>query len=262
VFSNANLTRKDRKKLKKVPSGNKCGHSPNAPRFFSAPEKHAKRPEILRRAQIALREYYAKPSATLPGLNRISLPEREYRGQRRREYRPSGRRQRSERREACIDILACILHYTDLVTLRVAIPQADGSTAGLTMPYLATLSGLGERRAERAIRDLKAAGIITVHPICEKLKDSTYKGLAAIRTVSKHLFTVLGFHDWLKHEQRKAQERRLSKLEKKRRKALANVQMGINAANLNTPERTGQMTSAADHIASMRAALKRRPPPA
>jgi hypothetical protein len=226
--------------------GNFCGHSPDAPRFFSAPEKHAKRPEILRRAQVAIQGYFRKPTENLPLLNAANQSERQ---------------QRSERREACIDILACILHYTDLVTLRVAIPQADGSTAGLTMPYLATLSGLGERRAERAIRDLKTAGIITVHPICEKLTDGTYKGLAAIRTVSKHLFTVLGLHDWLKHEQRKAQERRLSKMEKKRRKALANVQMGINAANLNTPERTGYMASAAEHIASLKASLKRRPPP-
>jgi hypothetical protein len=226
--------------------GNKCGHSPDAPRFFSAPEKHAKRPEILRRAIVAIQDYFRRPEI-LPLLNAANQSERQ---------------QRSERREACIDILACILHYTDLVTLRVAIPQSDGSTAGLTMPYLAALSGLGERRAERAIRDLKKAGIITVHPICEKLADGTYKGLGAIRTVSKHLFTVLGFHDWLRHEQRKATERRIQKEEKKRRKALANVQMGINAANLNTPERTGHMASAAEHIASMKAALKRRPPPA
>ncbi|MDI1293892.1 MAG: replication protein RepA [Methylobacter sp.] len=228
-------------------SGNKCGHQPDAPRYFIPPEKHAKRPEILRRVQVAIQEYFKNPNI-LPLLNAANC---------------SDRQQRSERREACVDILACILHYTDLVTLRVAIPQADGSTAGLTMPYLATLSGLGERRAERAIHDLKAAGIITVHPICVKLTDTAYKGLAAIRTVSKHLFTVLGFHDWLKHEQRKAQERRMSKIEKKRRKALANVQMGINAANLNTPERerTGHMASAAEHIASIKAGLKRRPPP-
>jgi len=226
-------------------NGNKCGHSPDSPRFFSAPEKHAKGPEILRRAQIAIQDYFRRPEI-LPLLNAANKSERQ---------------QRSERREACISILSCILHYTDLVTLRVAIPQTDGSTAGLTMPYLAKLSGLGERRAERAVRDLKSAGIITVHPICEKISDTVYKGYAAIRTVSRHLFTVLGFHDWLRHEQRKAQERRLSKMEKKRRKALANVQMGINAANLNVPDRTGKMASASEHIAAMKAALKRRPPP-
>jgi hypothetical protein len=226
-------------------SGNKCGHRPDAPRFFSPPEKHANRPEILRRTQIAIQEYYRKPG-TLPLLNAAN---------------GSTRQQRSERREACIDLLCCIMHFTDLVTLRVAIPQ-DNAAMGFTMPYLAKLSGLGERRAERAIHDLKAAGIITVHPICVKLADTAYKGLAAIRTVSHHLFAALGFGDWLKHERRKATERKLQRSEKKRRKELANVQMSINAAKPKATapvKRTGSMSSVADHLANIRAIFK--PPP-
>lgn len=226
--------------------GNKCGHQTDAPRFFAPPEKHAKRPEILRRIQLAIQNYYRKPG-TLPLLNAAN---------------GSNRQQRSERREACIDLLGCILHYTDLITLRVAIPQANGSTAGLTMPYLANLSGLSERRAERAIHDLKAAGIITVHPICIKLTDTIYKGMAAIRAVSTHLFTALGFADWLAHERRKAKERKIQKGEKKRRKELAHIQMAVNAAKPRTTgneTRTGTMSSVSDHIAAMKAILK--PPP-
>lgn len=234
-------------RLNGTSTGNKCGHRPDAPRYFVPPEKHAKRPEILRRTQTAVREYYRKPNDTLPLLNAVN---------------ESDRQQRSERREACIDLLECILHFTDLVTLRVAIPQTNGSTAGLTMPYLASLSGLGERRAERAIHDLKAAGIITVHPICKKLEDATYKGFAAIRAVSRHLFTRLGFGDWLKHEQRKATERRLQREEKKRRKEMANIQMAITAAKPKATDpvkRTGSMTSVADHLANIRSIFK--PPP-
>lgn len=234
MSSNVNLT------------GNKCGHQTDEPRFFAPPEKHAKRPEILRRIQLAIQNYYRKPG-TLPLLNAAN---------------GSTRQQRSERREACIDLLGCILHYTDLITLRVAIPQANGSTAGLTMPYLANLSGLSERRAERAIHDLKAAGIITVHPICIKLTDTIYKGMAAIRAVSSHLFTALGFADWLAHERRKAKERKIQKEEKKRRKELAHIQMAINAAkprSTGNENRTGTMSSVADHIAAMKAIFK--PPP-
>lgn len=231
-----------------TPTGNKCGHQPDAPRYFSPPEKHANRPEILRRTQKAIQDYFSKPG-TLPLLNAAN---------------GSTRQQRSERREACIDLLCCILHFTDLVTLRVAIPQSNGSSMGLTMPYLAELSGLGERRAERAIHDLKAAGIITVHPICVKLADATYKGIAAIRTVSKHLFGALGFADWLKHEQRKATERKLQRDEKKRRKALANMAMAINAAKPKPKAtapvaRAGAMSSVADHLANIRSIFK--PPP-
>ena len=140
-------------------TGNNCGHCPSTPRYFIPPEKHANRPVILSRIITAIRKYYENPN-TLPLLNAAN---------------ESDRQQRSERREACISLLGCILHYTDLVTLRVGIPQPDGSMAGLTLPFIADLSGLGERRAERAIHDLKAAGIITVHPICEKISDTVYK---------------------------------------------------------------------------------------
>jgi len=113
-------------------SGNRCGHAPDKPRWFVPPDNHANRPGILRRIIQGIREYYENPGATLPGLNSANESERQ---------------QRSERREACVAILGTILHYTDLVTLRVGIPQADGSMAGLTMPFLAE-----KLRTQRATR--------------------------------------------------------------------------------------------------------------
>lgn len=207
--------------------GNRCGHIPERPRFFAPPPSHANRPGILRQLIERLRDYYARPAETLPGLNACNQ---------------SDRQQRSERREACLALLGAILHYTDLVTLRVGVPRPGGGLAGLTMPYLAEISGLGERRAERAIHDLKAAGIITVHPRCERLEDLNYQGYAAIRTVTRHLFTVFGLGQWLEHERRKAKERRDKKLEKQRRKALANVRMATGAAL--GPERKPQAAPA------------------
>ncbi|MGZ8941218.1 MAG: hypothetical protein ACXW00_00420 [Methylobacter sp.] len=236
--------------------GNFCDHRPDAPRFFVPPEKHAKLPLLLRKTQAAIQDYFWKTSL-FPQLNGVN-----------RKLRKNGsnRQQRSERREACIDLLGCILQFTDLVTLRVGIPQKDGSMKGWHMSNLAELSGLSERRAERAIRDLKNAGFITVHPICEKLADATYKGFAAIRTVSQHLFTVLGLDKWLKHERQKATERRLHRSEKKRRQELAKVQMAMNGQKPKISKavvpgkRTGKMTSIADHFAAMRAPLVDSPP--
>jgi len=239
---NSNLTRKDLKTLKKASSGNKCGHRPDAPRFFAPPEKHALRPSVLRTSIAKLCGYFSNPKL-FPLLNAAN---------------DSDRQQRSERREACVLLMSCILHYMDLVTYRVVIPGENGGM-GLTMPYLSTLTGLGERRAERAIRDLKKAGIITVHPICEKLMDGTYKGLAAIRAVSKHFFAALGLLDWLKHEQRKATERKIQREEKKRRKELAHIQMAINAAKPKAAapvKRSGKMTHAADFFATAKDKLK------
>ena len=232
-------------------TGNNCGHCPSTPRYFSPPEKHANRPLLLSGISIAIRKYFVNPD-TLPLLNAAN---------------GSDRQQRSERREACISLLGCILHYTDLVTLRVGIPQPDGSMSGLTLPFLAVLSGLSVRRAERAIRDLKAAGIITVHPICEKISDTVYKGIAAIRTVCVHLFTALGFDAWLRHERQKAADRKKKKEAKKNKKAMANVQMGLNAlGNKTKPEaaavpaaRTNAFENVAAHIARIKEILEPQP---
>lgn len=219
-------TKKDNNK-----TGNKCGHCPDSPRYFVPPEKHNQRPKVLKRVIDAIRQYYANP-ATLPALNAVN---------------ESDRQQRSERREACIAILGCILHYTDLVTLRVGVPQMDGCMAGLTMPYLAELSGLGERRAERAIADLKAAGIITVHPICQKVEEAIYKGIAAIRTVSKELFDALGFRHWLRHEREKAAARRKKKDAKREAKQQANVRMAMNAQR--GPRKAGEQSGNSGDVA-------------
>jgi hypothetical protein len=182
-------------------TGNRCGHHPERPRWFEPPPWHRNHPGIIKAAIEKVRDYYALPGATLPLLNAVNESERQ---------------QRSERREACVAMLAALLHYTDLVTLRVGRPQADGSMAGILMTELASLAGLARlnqdgslciRRAERAIADLEAAGIVTIHPICERLEDCTYRGLAAIRTVTAALFDALGFGARLAKERKDATTR-------------------------------------------------------
>lgn len=247
-------------------TGNRCGHDPAKPRFFSPPARHASRPAILRKLSERIRWYYERPASTLPGLNACNESERQ---------------QRSERREACCAILGAILHYTDLVTLRVGIPQADGSLAGLTMETLAQLAGLAHvddsgavvciRRAERAVHDLKAAGLITVHALCQRLEDATYRGTAAIRTVSKYLFAALGLGGWLEHERRRARDRREAKERKRRHKALANERMLMAALDNQSKgqaeptqeaptERRGRMAPAAE-VFALRDKLRGRDPP-
>jgi hypothetical protein len=229
-------------------SGNKCGHDPKSPRHFSPPKKHANRPKILQTGIERVKVYNAKPSL-LPTLNAANA---------------SDRQQRSERRESCTALLSCILHYTDLTTLRVGIPQANGSMQGLTMPYIAELSGLGERRAERAIHDLKVAGIITVHPICEKVSDTVYKGVAAIRTVNAKLFTVLGLDGWLRHERKRASEKKAKREAKRNAKAAANLSLAMGAQRGKTPPqetttsnaRKGTMSPIAEFLSNAKVMLK------
>ncbi|CAI8982806.1 replication protein RepA [Methylocaldum szegediense] len=234
--------------------GNRCGHNPAKPRWFDPPQKHADRPHVLRKLIERIRDYYSSPQKTLPGLNAVN---------------ESDRQQRSERREACICLLGCLLHYTDLVTLRVGIPQSDGSFQGLTMEFLAKTSGLGLRRAERAIHDLAAAGIVSIHPIAKRLDDCAYKGFAAIRAVSRSLFDAFGLGKWLRHEREKAVKRR----EKKARKANPHIEMTMagkrgperkagpqdGAAAIET--RTGGPTAVGAILASIKASLKSTGPP-
>jgi hypothetical protein len=235
-------------------NGNGCGHDPDSPRWFAPPEKHAKRPGILTKLSECVRRYYRAPADTLPGLNAAN---------------GSSRQQRSERREACLALLGGLIHYLDLVTLRVGIPQPDGSFAGLKMDYLADVSGLGERRAERAIADLAAAGLITIHPIVKRLDDCTYKGFAAIRAVSRSLFDVFGLGKWLRHERDKASARRRKTERKANGKDAANVGMliGRTAKSQHAAEnvaaagevRSGQPQSVIDLLAEIKAKLRAPP---
>ncbi|MCA1854079.1 MAG: hypothetical protein LC647_17340, partial [Beggiatoa sp.] len=107
-----------------------------------------------------------------------------------------------------LGVLGCLIHYLDLLTLRVGIPQEDASFRGIGMERIADLSGMGLRRVERATHDLAAAGIVTVHPIAKEERPGEFTGLPAIRTISTSLFAAFGLSFWLKHERDKASKRR------------------------------------------------------
>ena len=192
-------------------SGNRCDHDPAAPRYFVPPEKHKDRPLILRKLEGKIRTYFTDPRKIIPSLDLANGKDRQ---------------QRSERREACLAVLGCMIHFLDLVTLRVGIPT-PGGFRGLTIPYLAELSGLGERRAERAIGDLVKANLVTVHPLCTRKDDLTFKGYAAIRTISATVFALFGLGRWLPHERDKATARQKKKSRMQDAADLAKVKLAL-----------------------------------
>ena len=195
--------------------GNRCGHHPALPRWFEAPEQHAQRPFILRKLIEKIRAYYHDPARILPSLNLAN---------------GSDRQQRSERREACLTFLGGLVHYLDLVTLRVGIPCDDGRFLGLSMAHLAEITGLSQRRAERACHDLVAAGIVTVHPIAQQNGPQEFTGLPAIRTLAGSLFKAFGLHHWLQHEREKASRRRRRQQRKQTEEAIGRLELTIKAA--------------------------------
>lgn len=170
--------------------GNYCGHDPQNPQLSLAIPAPENAPKILSLLRERLPDYFDRPSA-IPSLNFAN---------------GSTRQQRSERRESCIRVISVLLKYTDIASLRVGVPTADGFM-GLTFTLLAKHCGMGLKRLERAVADLKKAGLLTVAPVAEKQPDGSYTSVAAVKAVSQHLWGVFGLLERLNQERAKAAKR-------------------------------------------------------
>ena len=151
------------------------------------------RPRILLEMQQRLDAYLDDPSEHLPTLNAAN---------------GSDRQQRLERRMACVQLLRAMLKYLDLASLRVGIPQRDGGFLNLTVPFLAKHACLPVRRAERAMRDLLRAGLVTAQQRAVRTEDGGFRGLASLRKLPAALFGAFKLSKWLRHERSKAVLRR------------------------------------------------------
>ena len=204
--------------------GNRCGHDPSEPRFFSPPEAHKLRPDVIQYAINNLEHFYHNPKKWLLSLLRV---------------RESKRQQRSEAREREAKILGILLHYVDLASLRVGFSDGAGDFVSLDMRFFARQAGWrtleddakdderikkglrpinkGLKRTWRAIDNLKRAGYVNVSQqfkMTEAGDAASYQGLAAIKTVSQKLFTELGISSVRLALKRKEATKRLK--EKKR----------------------------------------------
>ena len=205
--------------------GNRCGHDPELPRYFEPSQEHKLRPSVIQYAINNLKNFYSNPTKWLKSL---------------RLTRSSVRQERSEAREADASVLGVILHYVDLSSLRVGFHDNAGDFIALDMRFLARQVGWrtkeddekdierikkglnprekGIKRLWRSIARMKKAGYLTVHEQFKIQKvegeETKYKGLAAIRTLSRKLFIELGISDLHLDRKRKEASKRLK--EKKR----------------------------------------------
>jgi len=155
-------------------------------------------PHVLTLCIERITNYYNNPRQIIPSLDLAN---------------GSDRQQRSERRESCIRLMSALLKRVDLASLRVGIPTASGFMS-YTVDYITLDTGMGQKRVERALSDLKAAGIVTVSQPRQLLPDGSFKGLAAIKTISKSLFSAFGLGVMLKKERNKASKRQAKKVKK------------------------------------------------
>jgi len=170
-------------------SGNRCSHDPANP-CLSPPEPIRKGlgglPRILSLAAERAKEWFDFPDQCPP---LQSSPDRQT---------------RSERREACQVVLEALLSRLDLVSLRVGVPTPAHGFVDLDMKTLVKITGLGQRRCERAIGQLKEAGFITVSQPRYKNEEGKYFGLRAVRVITKEFFDWLGLGPMLAKERARA----------------------------------------------------------
>ena len=196
-----NANNSTNKRLGVPTAGNWCGHDPLNPRFFAIPDSHARRPDVLQFAQNNLKRFYFAPGKWLSSLRLVRL---------------STRKTRSEARERNAAVLGVLLHYLELASMRVGIPNRNGVFMPIDMKFIAKKLGWrtdvddqedkarltagrnpknrGIKRVLRAISDLKRAGYVTVHPRFTKVLEGEqdYTGLPAVRCLLPKVFHELG----------------------------------------------------------------------
>jgi ribosomal protein L35 len=160
---------------------------------------------------------------------------------------------RSERREAVASVAQVCLHYLELASLRVGVPQHNGDFMPLDMSFIAQKLGWrtaedeaedkallaagklpkrrGIQRVQRAIDDMKGAGYVTVHRRFEKClgDDNAYRGLPAIRCFSERFFHEIGITLVRLNLRRNEAAKRLRKKYQAFKAKLANEKMNFHA---------------------------------
>ena len=126
-----------------LPSGNRCGHDPRRlwldDGFLLAVPVGPLSPAIVRIGRWLKACFNSPPICPLF-------------------HHQAGLRQiRSERREACLLVLLTLLRHLEPDSLLIGARQPGGCFVGLAMVEIALETGLGLRRCERVISDLKRA---------------------------------------------------------------------------------------------------------
>ena len=213
--------------------GNKCNHNARQPRLHPArPIRKGQGglPRILSLAAERAKAWYCHPQKCHV-LNR------------------GNRQTRSERREAYQIIIETMLSFLDLASLCLGTPTLNNGFVDISMKTLVEVSGMSQRRCERAIADLKEAGLVEVKQPRKINEHGEYVGLRAIRVIREALFEFLDLGPMLRREQAKATERlRLKALRANRkltdmmRRASQNFKNFFRRSPPQRPEQ-GQYTS-------------------
>lgn len=223
------------KVLNKLTFGNRCGHDRKKPNFVSVINPHDKikfpnwnkktdrddlgsrrKPAVIYEIDKPLRLSFDYPRS-LENLNF---------------HDGSGRKVRSERREADIMVVQVIYHYTDFASLKFGYQPRSRTEAfenGFTyydVKFICAKTGLSESRVKRSIRDLKAAGFITKKRRFIRKEGGKYKGKTSSTMLTKAFFKAIGLWDKVKN----LTDRQYKKAKKKAAKMGVKIGQLINSA--------------------------------
>ncbi len=181
--------------------GNRCGHHPKQLREYHRPLHHKPRPSLLEQAIQNAARYYTFPKKFLKKLSTLH---------------PQNRRKRSERREAITSVLQVLLHYIELISLKVGMNTPDSEVISLDIHFIAEKAGIEPLRARRALKELVKAGYLKISRRWTRKDDGDYMGLPSIREFTLEFFHDLGvdllrlasLREWKRKKEEKAQGRR------------------------------------------------------
>lgn len=218
--------------IQAIVSGNRCGHVPDAPRFFTPPDHHKRRPPVLDRAIDAWEVVYRKAKKFFKKLATSH---------------DNGRQVRSERREAIAAVSQVLLHYLELSTLRVGFYVSHSKFVHLDIEYIANKANLSFSRAKRAINALAEAGYIKITRQYKKKEDGTFDGEPSIREIVAQFFIDLGMdvqklffaRDWKRKKEEKAQAKNGLKKLKGMVQAVTSFGGKLITSNRQQPTRYG-----------------------
>jgi len=140
---------------------------------------------------------------------------------------------RSERREAVTVVVEVMCKHMDLATMQVGVPTPNGFY-NYSFEKIRAETDLGISRFQRAIKDIKKCTGFDVNQLYKQDADGSYKGMAAVKKMSMHLFKVigLGISDAARtaeSESAHAKERKGEVCVAKQRREIATRRRGIRA---------------------------------
>ena len=228
--------------LNSVIAGNRCDHDPENPQLTPCqPIRKGKGglPRILSLAAERAKAWYKHPQKC-PLL-----------------CTKSSRKTRSERREAYQIIIETLLIHLDLASLCVGTPTLDNGFIDVDMKTIVKTAGIGQRRCERAIAQLKQAGLMEIKQPRKLNTQGDYLGCRAIRVVTTTFFEWLGLGPMLQRERARASDilhRKATKANRKLSDLMSRLKLGFSSTK---PKREGSEKEAVEWNKTWAALIKK-----